>query len=106
MVIPTAEAHNDHIWNQFTLRVLHGQRDALKQHLIERKIGCEIYYPLTLDQQQCFASLPESARKGCGVSHTLSGEVLSIPIYPELTEEQRSEVISALAAWVTGHQVV
>lgn len=103
LVIPKAEPHNDHIWNQFTLRVLNDQRDALKQHLLDRKIGCEIYYPLTLDQQECFAGLPEASRKGCEVSHTLSGQVLSIPIYPELSESQRAEVASSVAEWLNAN---
>jgi dTDP-4-amino-4,6-dideoxygalactose transaminase len=52
--------HNSHIWNQFTLRVLGGKRDSLRDHLVAKKIGCDIYYPVTLDQQQCFA---EPARR-------------------------------------------
>jgi dTDP-4-amino-4,6-dideoxygalactose transaminase len=101
IVLPVAYAHNSHIWNQFTLRVLGaGKRDALKDHLLAKKIGCEVYYPVTLDQQQCFANLPASSRSGCDVSHQLAGEVLSIPIYGELTEAQRDEVIAAIAEWL------
>ncbi len=101
IVLPVAYAHNSHIWNQFTLRVLgSGKRDALRDHLVAKKIGCDIYYPVTLDQQQCFAKLPASSRVGCDVSHRLAGEVLSLPIYGELSEAQRSEVIAAIGAWV------
>ena len=100
LVLPGAEAHNTHIWNQFTLRVLGGQRDSLRDHLVARKIGCDIYYPVTLDQQQCFANLPESSRIGCAVSHRMAGEVLSIPIYGELNETQRNEVIAAISEWL------
>ncbi len=100
IVLPTAYAHNDHIWNQYTLRVLNGGRDSLKDHLTSRKIGCEVYYPITLDQQGCFADLPEASRQGCSVSHRLAGEVISIPIYGELTEAQRVEVIDAIAQWL------
>ena len=100
IILPQAEPHNFHIWNQFTLRVLNGQRDQLKAHLTACCVGSEIYYPLTLDQQQCFAHLPESARKGCETSHRLAQEVLSIPIYPELKEAQREEVVNALSGWI------
>ena len=101
IVLPVAYAHNSHIWNQFTVRVLGaGKRDALKDHLLAKKIGCEVYYPVTLDQQQCFANLPASSRSGCDVSHQLAGEVLSIPIYGELTQTQREEVIAAIGEWL------
>jgi len=100
LVLPGAEAHNTHIWNQFTLRVLDGQRDSLRDHLVSKQIGCDIYYPVTLDQQQCFASLPPSSRVGCEISHRMAGEVLSIPIYGELSEAQRNEVIAAIGEWL------
>ena len=101
LLLPECGEGNVHIWNQFTLRVPgNGRRDALKQHLIDRKIGCEIYYPLTLDQQECFAQLPESSLRGCGVSHQLAEEVLSLPIYSELTEPQKQEVVEAITAFL------
>lgn len=101
IVLPVAYAHNTHIWNQYTLRVIgEGNRDSLRDHLQKAGIGCEIYYPLTLDQQPCFAHLPEASRTGCEVSHRMAKEVLSLPIYGELTKVQREEVIAAIAAWL------
>jgi dTDP-4-amino-4,6-dideoxygalactose transaminase len=100
IVLPVAYAHNDHIWNQYTLRVLGGKRDELRDYLTALKIGCEVYYPVTLDQQQCFADLPESSRTGCDISHRLASEVMSIPIYGELTEAQRLVVIAGIASWL------
>lgn len=100
IVLPAAYAHNTHIWNQFTLRVLNGRRDALRQHLAAAGIGCDIYYPVTLDQQQCYKDLPAASLAGCEVSHQLAGEVLSIPIYPELTTAQKDEVIAALQSFL------
>lgn len=101
LVLPVAYSHNTHIWNQYTLRVLNGQRDALRDHLQKSGIGCEIYYPLTLDQQPCFADLPASSRSGCEVSHRMAAEVLSLPIYGELSLEQRLEVIAAIRDWLS-----
>lgn len=101
IVLPVAYEHNTHIWNQYTLRVIgEGKRDSLRDHLQKAGIGCEIYYPLTLDQQPCFAALPEASRSGCEVSHRMAGEVLSLPIYGELTQAQREEVIAAIAGWL------
>lgn len=101
IVLPIIIPGNTHIWNQYTLRVIgEGQRDALREHLTERGIGSEIYYPLTMDQQPCFQHLPESSRATCKVSRRLSGEVLSIPVYPELNQEQREEVVEAIGGFL------
>lgn len=101
IVLPLSYAHNHHIWNQYTLRVIgEGQRDALKNHLAAQGIGCEVYYPLTMDQQECFASLPESSRSDCEIAHRLATEVLSIPIYAELTQEQRDEFVTSIHLFV------
>ncbi|MCB1091261.1 MAG: DegT/DnrJ/EryC1/StrS family aminotransferase [Verrucomicrobiae bacterium] len=101
LILPAAYPHNGHIWNQFTLRVIgEGRRDALRHHLTERQIGCEIYYPLTMDQQPCFQHLPESSRSECEISHRLAGEEISIPIYPELKRSQQDEVIAAIAEFL------
>lgn len=101
IVLPVAYEHNGHIWNQFTLRVRGaGERDRLRASLDAAGIGCEVYYPLTLDQQMCFANLPNSSRQPCPVAHQLATEVLSIPVYPELTAHERSEVVAAIAAFL------
>jgi len=101
IVLPVAYPHHEHIWNQYTLRILgEGRRDAFKEFLTERKIGCEIYYPVTMDQQKCFAETPEGSRQGCGVAHRLAAEAVSIPIYPELTEAQKDEVVRAIKSFL------
>jgi dTDP-4-amino-4,6-dideoxygalactose transaminase len=84
-----------HIYNQFTLRVKGGKRDALQAHLKERGIGSAIYYPICLHEQPCFASL------GCKPgqfpeSELAAKEVLSLPVYPEMTEAMREEVATAI----------
>lgn len=101
IVLPVAATDNTHIWNQYTLRVLGtGRRDALRDALHQAGIGCEIYYPLTLDQQPCFADLPDASRNGCAVAQGIAGEVLSIPIYGELSVAQRMEVVDAIGRWL------
>jgi len=101
LVLPQTNAHGGQVWNQFTLRVIgSGQRDALKNHLTARGIGCEIYYPVALHQQECFRHLPAHAIQACPVSEALTGEVLSIPVYPELSAAQRNEVVAAIAEWL------
>ncbi len=92
---PVADPLNEHVYNQYTIRA--ERRDAVKRALDARGIGNAIYYPLALHLQECFRSLgyragdfPESERA--------TAEVLSIPVYPELTEGQRAEVVEAITA--------
>jgi dTDP-4-amino-4,6-dideoxygalactose transaminase len=96
IVLPAPYAENGHIWNQYTLRILGaGRRDALKALLTERKIGTEIYYPVPMHKQECFADVPTS-RNSLPVAERLSAECLSVPIYPELTRAQQDEVIGTI----------
>jgi dTDP-4-amino-4,6-dideoxygalactose transaminase len=95
---PSVAPENESIFNQYTLRVPEGRRDALQAFLKERGIGTSIYYPLPLHLQPCFAylgyragQLPESERA--------AKEVLSLPIYPELTRAQLDEVLAGVRAF-------
>lgn len=99
VILPVEQDGYEHIWNQFTLRVEHGQRDALKEHLTENGIGCEIYYPVPMHQQQCFAHLESLQRTSLKVTDELASNVLSIPVYPELNREQQDAVIAALKSF-------
>jgi dTDP-4-amino-4,6-dideoxygalactose transaminase len=100
LLLPAVRAENDAIWNQYTLRVPGaGRRDALRAHLAAREIGSEIYYPLPLHEQACFAYLGH-APEAFPVAHRLAEEVLSLPIYPELGAAAIDEVCDAVAEFL------
>lgn len=94
LTLPMAADYNEHIWNQYTVRVTGpGRREALRQRLAAAGIGVEIYYPLPMHQQECFARLPNVSLP---VSEMLSNEVVSIPIFPELTANERQMVADGI----------
>jgi dTDP-4-amino-4,6-dideoxygalactose transaminase len=91
--LPRAEPHCEHIWNQYTIRIRGGRRDAVKAQLAAAGVATEIYYPVPLHLQECYRSL--GLRAG-SLPHTerAAAEVLSLPIFPELTAaEQRTVVV-------------
>jgi dTDP-4-amino-4,6-dideoxygalactose transaminase len=99
LILPTAMADREHIWNQYTLRILgEGKRDDLKRHLTARNIGSEIYYPVPLHAQECFAYV--TRKSPCPSATRLSEEVLSIPVFPELRREQLDDVVAAIRDWL------
>lgn len=84
---------NAHVYNQYTLRA--DRRDELRSYLDERGIPTGLYYPRGLHLQECFASL--GGREGdLPVTERLTREVVSLPVFPELTEGQLSEVAGAI----------
>jgi dTDP-4-amino-4,6-dideoxygalactose transaminase len=90
---PFIDPANESIFNQYTIRVT--KRDDLKAHLASKGVGHSVYYPLPLHLQPCFAYL--GYREGsCPVAERAAHEVLSLPIYPELTRAQLDEVVAAV----------
>jgi dTDP-4-amino-4,6-dideoxygalactose transaminase len=99
VVTPVAAPYQTrHIYNQYTL--LCPRRDELRQALAAQGIGTEIYYPLPLHLQKCFAALGYKAGD-FPVSERCAREALSVPIYPELPAEDVDRVAEAVAAFYT-----
>jgi dTDP-4-amino-4,6-dideoxygalactose transaminase len=95
---PVVTPENESIFNQYTVRVRAGKRDALQGFLKERGIGSSIYYPLPLHLQPCFAYLGYQ-QGACPESERAAAEVISLPIYPELTRDQLEEVATTVRAF-------
>ena len=93
---PVVDPRNQSIFNQYTIRA--ERRDALQEFLKKKEIGTSVYYPLPLHLQPCFeylgyreGSFPESERA--------AKDVISLPIYPELTHDELEEVAGAIRAF-------
>lgn len=88
IILPCEMSGRKHTWNQFTVRVVGGRRDALKSFLSEQSIGCAVYYPKTLDLQPCLESMATDKGLPTVCAHALAKEVLSLPIFPGLKPDQ------------------
>jgi len=93
LILPEVAPGNEHVYNQFTIRV--DDRDALREHLAARGVGSGIYYPVPLHLQECFSELGGSVGD-LPVSERLCGEVLSLPIFPELGEDRIGVVVQEI----------
>jgi len=97
--LPFRKAGDRHIFNQYVIRAR--RRDELRAHLERCGVGTEIYYPLPLHEQRCFAYLAHSPAD-FPEAHRAAAEVLALPIYPELTAEQREHVARSIADFYRG----
>ena len=98
VVLPYVDPRGTHVFHQYVIRV--PRREALRKFLAERGIGSEVYYPVPLHLQKPFASLgyaegafPESERA--------AKEVLALPMFPELTQEEQQRVVTAIAEFLS-----
>ena len=100
ITLPYSDPNAFHVWNQYSIRVSGGRRDALKASLGEQGIGTEIYYPVPMHQQDCFSG--SSSHQGVvpqdGLPETekACAEILNLPIYPELTIDEQTRVVDSI----------
>lgn len=97
IVLPHQVLGGESVWNQFTIRVLNGQRDRVQQFLKDKGIGTMVYYPIPLHLQRVHANLGYSLGD-LPICEQLSHEVLSLPMFPELMPSDQTAVVEAVSA--------
>jgi dTDP-4-amino-4,6-dideoxygalactose transaminase len=96
---PVTQPDRRHTFNQYVIRVPGGHRDPLVKHLKESGVGVEVYYPLSLHQQDCFKFL--GYRTGdFPTSEEAANGVLALPMFPEITEAQQERVIEVCTSYL------
>ena len=99
VTLPATDPDNVHVFNQYTLRAQ--RRDELMAYLKEHEIGHKVYYPVPLHLQECYQPLGYS-KGDLPVSEQLAQEVLSLPVYPELTDAQMEAVVTRISEFYSG----
>lgn len=100
-----AGARQHHIYHQYIVRVPVALRPQLREYLRDAGVGNEVFYPLPLHQQECFAYL-EPQPHMCPHAEQAAREVLALPIYPELREEQLKRVADCVVTFCEQHRAV
>jgi len=101
-VLPSPPSPGERVaWNLFCLR--HPRRDEVREHLLRRGLGCEIYYPVPLHLQPCFSWM------GCSrgmfpVAEALASSILALPLYPELEDSRILRIVHALREFDGAHR--
>jgi dTDP-4-amino-4,6-dideoxygalactose transaminase len=99
VTVPREPTSGRHVFNQYVIRVPSAHRDTLRKHLQQRGIGTEIYYPLPLHLQECFATL--GYRQGdFPHAERASAETIALPVYSEMTPGQQLHVVNSIAEYV------
>jgi len=91
--LPAIQYENRHIFHQYVIRA--PERDRLRQYLLQEGVGTEVYYPVPLHLQECYSFLKHRP-EDFPVSEKAAQEVLALPIFPELTEDQQVYVVDRI----------
>ena len=101
--LPAIQYENRHIFHQYVIRA--PERDRLRQYLLQEGVGTEVYYPVPLHLQECYSFLKHRP-KDFPASEKAAQEVLALPIFPELMEDQQVYVVDRIKTFYQKHGVL
>lgn len=100
IITPAFDANgDDHVFHQYTLRIINADRNGLMQHLLDKGIPCAIYYPIPLHAQKAYLD-PRYKEEDFPVTNQLVQEVLSLPMHTELDDEQIKFITDSVLAFL------
>jgi dTDP-4-amino-4,6-dideoxygalactose transaminase len=94
IVLPGRAASAVHVYHQYVIRL--AARDSLRERLKERGVGTNIHYPVPIHMQPAYLSRCAADPAGLPITEGIAGQTLSLPMYPELTDDVVGEVITAI----------
>ncbi len=102
VTVPVEAPDCSHVYHQYTIRVGNGLRDALREYLKEKGIGTEVYYPVPIHKQvflqKLIPDLPILPQ-----SELAAGEVVSIPVHPSVSQDDRKTIVKAINSFMEAH---
>lgn len=96
---PVRQHNSTHVFHQYTLKVPADKRDALQTYLAEKAVPSMIYYPLPLYKQDAFKEITRAATPSFSVTEQLCKTVISLPISPNIDEEQLAYIVAAVKSF-------
>ena len=105
VTLPIERDEHHHVYNQFVVRVPSASRDGLRAHLTSRKIGTEIYYPIPLHLQNCFAALGHQPGD-FPIAEAAARETIALPMYPELSDDMLRHVVGSIGEFFEGRAIL
>jgi dTDP-4-amino-4,6-dideoxygalactose transaminase len=97
--LPAVPRGCTHVWHQYTIRILDGQRDGLREHLTAKKIGTGVYYPAGLYDNPVYKGRLSQNSKAFPATGKACEEVLSIPVGPQVSENNIEYIMDAIRSF-------
>jgi dTDP-4-amino-4,6-dideoxygalactose transaminase len=96
--LPYQDPNAFHVWNQYAIRVGGGRRDNLRSFMAQQGVASEIYYPLPVHRQECYANLPEPRHTLIETDRACQ-TILNLPIFPTLTQAEQEQVVRSISLY-------
>ena len=97
--LPVVPGHCRHVWHQYTIRILDGQRDGLREHLTAKRIGTGVYYPAGLYDNPVYMGRLSQDSKAFPETGKACEEVLSIPVHPLVRRGDIGRIVREIRAF-------